>query len=563
MADFSGYEFDTDWKIESINQQTTAGTTATDVTGQTRDPYIAGSLESTGLSLLPIDVLDFSGLVQDGQDEFFMERIWIKPSTIALGNVISTVTTEVEVYNSFRDTSKSLTAAAANAGPGVSLSDVPTLPAVIAAQAGILFDVVTTSDGPPSIDGTIDLTVSGDGIAIPITGNRVIVLAFEPEAPIRETLEFLTDIIRSVDGREQRIALRKNPRQRLRYVFSLDEDSAARRKLNVRIFGAQAATFGLPVWFERARLTSAASATDTVIQVDTRYADFRAGSIAIVWTDEDTFDALVISSTTDSSITLSSPLENSYPVGTFVMPLRTARTTETIPRSKANVNLEQFTLDFLVTDNDANLADTSAFASFNSKALLEDLNISNGSVEEDFNRRIYVIDSLAGTLSQSSIWNGPGIASRLQWLAKSKQRVWEIRQLLHAFRGSQVTFYVPTFYKDLAPNASLGSGSTEMDIDNIGLVDTIGTTPIAPWDAIWVRLNDGTTIIRGITAISTISSTTERLTIDSGWPSTILISDIDRVSWLRLSRIADDRVTIDHSRVGQARVTIPTIGVQQ
>src|SRR6056297_1376718 len=373
-----------------------------------------GGAQNTNDPGLPEVIFDFDGDTAGGYDLFYLERIWAVPGRIDLGNILTTITREVEIYNAFRETNKSLTAVTANAGPGVMLSDVPSLPATLVAQSGTLFDVVASTDGPPSIDGTINVTVSGESLSIPITGNRVIILPYEPESPIRETLEFLTDVLRATNGKEQRIALRKNPRQRLRYKFSMDEDSAQSRTLNTRIFGAQAALFGLPMWFERARLTSAASATDTTIDVDTRYADFRVGGVAIVWSDDQTFDALVIDSKTDSTITFSSGIVNNYPVGAFVMPMRTARTNDTVQRVKANVNLEEVTFDFLVSDNDANLADTSAFASFNSKVLLEDLNISNGDVSEDFNRRIYVIDSLAGAISQSTQWNGPAILSRIQ-----------------------------------------------------------------------------------------------------------------------------------------------------
>lgn len=506
---------------------------------------------------------DFAGHVELDPGQHFLEHVWTRPARIELGNIITTISREIEIYNAFRDDSKSMTAAAANAGPGVSFDGLPSLPATILAQTGLLFDVVITTEGPPSISGTLDFTVSGAALSIPITGNRVILLPYEPEIPIREVLEFATDILQSIDGSEQRISIRKHPRQLLSLTYQIDEDSSTRRKLNALLFAAQAGTFGIPVWFEKRKLDTSMSVSATVASVDTRYADFRVGSLAIVWSSETEFDALEIDSKTDSSLTFTSGVTFAHQAGALVMPLRTARTKETVGRSKYNVNLEQFELDFTVTDNEADIASVAAFDSHNSKVLLDSGNVSNGQVQEDFERRIYVIDNGTASISQLSKWTGPAIRSRQQFLARTRQRVWEIRQMVHALRGSQVSFYIPTFYKDLVPASALSSGSFELDVESTGLVDTIGSTPIGPWNAIWVRLNDGTVITRNVTTFATVSSTVERLTLDDSWGSTIAVEDVERISFLRLSRIANDRVIFDHARAGQARITFQTLGVQQ
>lgn len=342
---------------------------------------VSGDLDITEDSLIRYtSILDFEGYYEDGPGLFWFEMVHAHPIIMELGFVLTTITTEMEIYNAYRSESRTLTDADIDAGTGVEFSGLPSLPAVITQSSSETFDVVVSTSGPSTIDGTITFTVSGYEIVVIITGTRIVMFSYRPETPIRETLEFSTNILTSSTGLEQRVSIRKHPRQLIELAYKIEEDSD-RRKLQALLFNWQARTFGLPIWFEARKPTADITSGDTVVNVSTAYGDFREGSLAIVWQDADTYDSVEIDTVAANSLTFTSALSNSYTAArTLVMPLRTALTTGSLDGSQHPVNLDELKLGFLINDNEADIADDSAFDSYDSKVLLDDGNWMSSNV---------------------------------------------------------------------------------------------------------------------------------------------------------------------------------------
>lgn len=520
---------------------------------------IADGWEATGLGLVkgyPDD--DWVGARTEGPSQFWFEHFMITPSIVELGNIVTTIMVDLEIYNSARDAAVSLTAAANNAGVGVSFHDFPGLPWAIEPQVGLIVQVQVLTDGPPNINGTLDFTLNVGSLQATITGTRVVIFAFEPEAPITETLDFLTNVIQARDGSEQRISPRKCPRQA--FNFTLKLDGAQRRYFHSLLFGFQSGTFGVPVWFESKQLAVAATTGMFTIQVDTRWADFRVDGLAMVWTDDDTFDAQEIESMTDSSITFSSALLNNHAVGAMVMPLRLAVTQSTVGVNRHPMNLDEVVIKFQITDNDVDLADASAFDVHNGLVMLDGPNAMEGTIGDNLEHRLSRMDNLTGSVRQSSDWAGSHYNSTKQFECRTAAEVWAVRRLAHALRGSHVSFYLPTFYPDMVVTQSLTIGSLEMDIENIGYTSLVRN--LEPNTSIWILLTNGSVLTRQVVSSVVIDTATERLTVDAEWAATITAASIQCISFLRLCRIADDRVTFLHSRPGDASVQMVVTAVQ-
>ena len=494
------------------------------------------------------------------QDFFFFERIHYTPKVIELGNILTSTVVEIEIYNAFRDASQTFTSATANAGAGISFSGLPSLPSEIPAQNGAIFDVDVSTIGPPNIDGTLDFVTDPANISIPITGSRVVMFAYQPERPVVEVLEFMTDTIRAADGTEQRVSQRLNPRQQIEMTLRLIEGDERRQALTL-LKGWHPRVFGIPIWWEARPLgADAATATDT-ITVDTAYMDLRVGSLAIVWSDSDYFDALQVASFDASSITFESNLTHDFDeTTTLVMPLRVAHTEANLGIQRYLNALQDVKLKFHVIDNEVgDIADTAAFDEHNSKVLLDDPNLADGmSISDSLYQEIHRIDNRTAPISQFSTWDSSVPVTAKGFLGNSLQSIWEVRQLVHALRGSQVSFYLPTFYHDMIVVEDLASGSALMDIENIGYSDYING--VEPFKSIWVEMNDGTILTRQVISATIIDADTERLTVDSDWGELYDKDDIARVSFLRKVRIADDRVTFVHDLPGTAKIKMNVIG---
>ena len=494
------------------------------------------------------------GQLDSAEDFFFFERIHHTPQLIELGNVLTSVVEEIEIYNAYRDDSQTFTSAIANAGAGIEFAGLPSLPAEMSPQSGVVFDVEISTEGPPSIDGTLDFVTDPASFDIPITGSRVVMFAFQPERPILEILKFKTDTIMAADGTEQRISQRLNPRQSFEMALRLPEGDERRRALTL-LKGWHHRVFGVPIWWEARPLGADVNSGSSIITVPTAHADFRVGSLAIVWSDSDYFDALQIASFDGSSITFESNLTHDFDaVATLVMPLRVAYAEAAFDIQRYLNDLQDVRCRFDIIDNEVgDIADTSNFSSHNSKVMLDDYNLIDGrTLQDNFHRELQRIDNATAAINQFSTWESSVPVTQKGFLGNSLQDVWEVRELIHALRGSQVSFYLPTFYKDFVVVQDLASTSFLMDIENIGYSGYING--VEPFKSIWIELNNGTIYTRQVESSVVIDANTERLTVDVAWPSLIDKDDIYRVSLLRKVRIADDAIQFLHELPGTARI---------
>lgn len=523
---------------------------------------LSGSLSATADNLVKTTpVTDYAGVFKEGPGAEWFEKLLAYPSVIELGNILTITTRDIEIYNSFRDVAQTLSTATNNAGTGISFDNLPTLPATIPPNNGRIFQVVVSTQGQPTIDGTLDFTTSLYPLSIAITGTRVVMMAWEPHGEIQETLEFLTDILRSANGKEQRIRVRNYPRQVFDLFYHIPEGEEL-RKLEAFLYKWHPQTFGVPVWFEAKKLTAAATTGDTTLYLPTSYADFREGSLLIVWSDYKTYDALEIGTINANSIVTTSGVTRDYPRGAKVMPLRTAITKQEISGDKYPVNLHTVAIKFYITDNEVDIGSTAGFSSYNSKVMFDDPNwIPRETNTDTLKNNVHSIDNLIGSPIQFSDWVNSHFISSKGFFCRNPQKVWEMRQVLHALAGRQKSFYLPTFYNDMVVVNTLTNGTDAMDIENISYTDFVNATQ--PNKSLYIVLNDGTIITREVQSASVIDATTERLIVDANWPYDILPTDIRRISYLRLGRFARDEFEINHNNAGQATLKTPVQGVIQ
>jgi len=492
---------------------------------------------------------EHAGLFGDVAYPDWFEDYHVIPRVLDLGNVLGTTTAALVIHSAYRRTTGSWTGFTNNAGAGVELSGEPALSATMYVHEDYGFSVVVSTNGPASVDSTLDFIFDGTTtISVPITLQRLVLFPVRPEIPYRETLSFLTDIIRSDDGSEQRIAVRKNPRQLFEWNVALDTGTFDQSRVNTLLFDWQGRVWGVPIWHEQTKLTAAASSGVTSFTVDsTADADYRVGGLFLVYTDAQTFDVLEVSATTATTITAATASGASHAVNAVVCPLRTGVMESNVASSRYPTLDQTLRVLFRVKDNEANIGDTSAFSSYNSKVLLDGCNVMRGAtVPENFITNLAILDNNTGQVYQNPIWSRGKRSSSLTLSAHTKAEVWDTRQLFHALRGRQVSFYLPTFAKDLLPDNDLTSGSPDLDIVNVGYVGF--TQDRQPKDRLWIRLNDGTTYTRRVLSSATTSATRETLTLDANWPSNISQASIDRISFLEEVRLDSDEIEVLHER---------------
>lgn len=520
-----------------------AQTSLDDGSWEQNEPTAADGNKHTGIDII------------DGAEALWFEAAHLIPRLVQnVGNVVTEQTISCDLYNADRKNSITVSSVTDNLGNGFQVIGVPATPFNIESQDSLLFSIKVLQSGDLQIDGTYTLTLStGETYTISIIGSRILLIPVRPEAPLREHLEWETKIIQAVDGGEQRIANRGTPRGLFELTYK-----EGRKRVEMLLFDRMSKLVGIPAWHEPAFVSSAATAGDFTINVGTtNYANFYVGGNAVVFQDEHTFDVLEIQSMTATSLTFTSDLANSYAVNTQVMPLLTGFLEATAPAVKAAYNGQEFKVRAHIRATTNDIASAAAFSTYNSKPFLDDPNLIAGRLSEIFEQKVFVLDNLSGDREQFSAWDRSVRRSRKGFKTNSRQELWELRQLLHYLKGRQVSFYIPTFSKDLVPNQTLINSQSTFTMDNIGY--TLNARNRWSKEVIRLHLTDGTILVRTIQNSAEISDAVEQLTVDTAWPYDIQPSDIERVEFLEKVRFdTDDIMMIHFNAIGTMECIVPT-----
>lgn len=500
----------------------------------------------------------------------WFEKCHVFPGRIDLGNVLSVQVRELELFNAFRRPLEPVTweTFVNNAGAGITVTNLPGLPFVIEAFDSFVVDVSISTSGPPSITGSLDFTFSAPTAAtfvVPVTGNRITIFQYRPQTPIRELLIFKTDIIKLFDGSEQRIKLREAPRQVFDFTVRTDDDRT-RDKINAVLFDWQARVFGIPLWHEAEPLTAAIAIDDLVINFDTTTSDYRIDSLVMVYDGNFNFEALEVDSFTASSITVKTGFVKAFDtLSAIVMPIRTAYTKPSLQNSRFAIGPSDFRMNFEVLDN-VDLADIGATTTYQgagqtiAKPVLDGLNFMPGNtIDEGLRRKVVELDTQVGPKITLSPWSKSKPLYQFALEAATRLEVWNFRKLMHFLKGSQTAFYIPTGRRDFKPLADIGDSASSFNVPNIGWTDFVES--VTPRSDLQILRTDGTQSLHEITGSTVISEDVELITIAPPISPALPLVELDRMSILTLSRIMDDRVTIDHRRPGEARLSIKSTGV--
>lgn len=502
-----------------------------------------------GKTSFVVNAVHVAEFMDEGWVDFF-ENFHVVPRSFDFGNILSTQTSPLDVFSGYRRDERTWSSFTNNAGAGTELLGIPSLPTTMYPLEGYAMTLEVSTSGNPSVDDDLAFVFDfgGDTINVPIVLNRIVLFPVKPEVPYTERLQFLTDVMPKESGKEQRIKLRKNPRQLFDWRVRIDDGTFDKGRMDTLLFDWQSRTWGVPIWHEATELSVAATAGDLTINVGTTAdADYRVDELVMIYTDGENFDVQTIDSFTATTITLKNAILNSYAVGADVAPLRTANMKKQVGASRFRSADQELIASFRILDNDSDLADVTGWDTYNSKILLDTCNVMRGqSLEESYLRDIIVMDGSVGLTSQDSPWDNGKRSTTLTLRANSRAEVWDLRQLMHYLGGRQVSFYVPTFGKDLISTTALATASQDLVITNIGYTQFVRERQ--PRNHIWVRLVDGTVLTREITAAVETSSTLETLTIDSPWGQDVALADIDRISYLEEVRFNSDTISIEYAR---------------
>lgn len=380
--------------------------------------------------------------------------------------------------------------------------------------------------------------------AVPTTLKGTIALLPLPaEAPLRESLEWKTDVMIANSSAEQRLSVRNHPRQAFRMTVPAN---AGRTRLALNtLYGALRQRWGIPVWTE-AQLIGAVSSGATTLAATVDIYDFRASSLALLYQSPTQFQVLEID--TVGSGVLNLLAETQAFTNAWLMPLRVGRLAEAVDR-KTNGYTNSIDLSWDVDDN---LGWTPAApAQFLGNDIYYDAPIiGSDTLSDSIDQRADIADYELGLVASKTPWARPQIARPHRSVLENAAAVRAYRNWLHRRRGKFRAFWLPTFEADLRVLSTGTLGSTII----------ISNDDYQTWSRrrhIAVETAAGVWLPRTITDSSFIDATQVQLTLDS--TLNVAATQVARVSYLGLKRLNTDRVELNWRGGGVVESSVTTL----
>lgn len=523
------------------------------------DGYVGASVDGDGLvGELPRVV---SGNIWPAVNDTFYNRILIDPSQLDMGNLLSNQARVIKVWNGFL-VQKELQGFQRLNDTGISVTEPVTPPYQMRPLEQLNYVLSVTTDGPAVIDAKYVWTVDGVEYSAAVTGRRVVVWPFGPNwsTEVTEILEWLTNILRSFDGSEQRRSIRTKARRTFSYTFQTARHESARAE-NL-LWGWQNRIYALPVWTDKSKLDDDQVQGDTVVSLPTDTYCFTAGGLAAFFADASSIEVVEIDTVNPGNLVLKRPLEGNWPKGTTVMPVVLGHLPTSVPlarrSSQAVVGVLTFTCDPVSVDPFT--PDAAAPVTYNGLEVLQRQPNWGESLSNDFQYQFDTVDQLTGAIGWDQTEEFPRIQRTYPWLLNGRQQILAFRQMLGRLRGQSKTLYVPTWHDDFVVTRTIGAADVGISVLDNEFRQMVGTDPTR--DRVMIRLKDGTNFYRQIVGISTDGAYTI-LTIDAPLNREVQVSQVKTVHLLMRSRLAADSITLSWRSGRVAVVNTPFITVKE
>jgi len=375
---------------------------------------------------------------------------------------------------------------------------------------------------------------------------------------VLENLSWLTDVLSSEIGTEQRRGSRRYPRRSFEAGFL--RTGAARARIDNYLSAVGRAVGMVPLWHEQYPLGVASldgSVTFPVGTLATR--EFRLGDLVMVTAgNPDVYDVLTVTAhdtLTDTIMLQGLTAIGPWPEKSRIIPLRRARLLEWSKLSNVSDRVGVSQLRFTLSD-----VDTQFIASWGYCAPLWRFKPDRqDAIEVDYMRSDFPLDFEAGVIDVLDPSNRAQIVMSMKVKMFNRAQVHAFRAFLYMARGRAVRFYVPTFNDDIQALGNMAGPTFDGKINGYSEYHEV---PQEARRIVGVVFKDGRpTIYRNIVTTAPIASGVppfrqigERFTLDQDMPP-ILADDIERMMFVVPSRFDGDSIDIAHAVSGSHAAT--------
>lgn len=351
--------------------------------------------------------------------------------------------------------------------------------------------------------------------------------------------EFRTDVITTRAGKEQRRALRTNPRKFVEFSSAFTGD-------NWRLFTTSMQFAQRTDWYfaDKSRVVIAPDGMPVGDEVEVSEAAgwLIAGAKVVLQEgpNSDRQEVFTISTVVGTTVTFTTPTSDDWPVNTLVFPallgwLRGEVAGAPLRGTMIDV---QFGIEVEPTEETIEPA-LPADATFNGRDVwtLEPFAFRPAVLSHTQYRE--VVDPLSGPVSR---FHPVEFASRL-WRAEfpmsDPDNADKVRSFFENMKGARGEFYLPTFEYDLKPKVLSAAGSATLRVE--GTLTEVAYNGSTTHKCVAVTHADGSIQYNEVASITTNAGDTV-ITFQDTWLDPVEVTD--RVSWMPVWRFASDILDI-------------------
>lgn len=293
---------------------------------------------------------------------------------------------------------------------------------------------------------------------------------------ITERLSWLTDIMESETGAEQRRALRPHPRRSIEASFL--REGANRSRLDMFLAGVGQHEFLLPLWHEQVKMPNGITLGATGVALGangTQHREFRSRDIVFVNNgDPNDYDLLEVAEVESDRFGWATPPRRDWPPGTRIFPCRIARIIEPPQLTNLSGRVATLQVRFELVEPDVRTpawgeyVDDVPFFSFRPDW--------KRAVDLDYTRKSYLLDNQASLVQIADWSNEARVGMRLGLTLFGRSQVFAFRQMLAAARGRAARFYIPSYTEDVRVASDIAGGTQYLDVEPMGFTDAMATS---------------------------------------------------------------------------------------
>lgn len=368
-----------------------------------------------------------------------------------------------------------------------------------------------------------------------------------PDVPVKETWEFLTDVIQAYDGTEQRIALRSKPRSDIRFTVQILDLVQRREQYNI-LYNSTGRKAVIPLYHHGINLTQDSPIGTSRLYFESNLTQIIEGeTITLIEARTEQVVIGTVDTVFADGCSITGSLGQNVGKGWFVYP-----SISVYLKENTGLDMSSITGELTIIGESSNPITpvrtnaSPTITSFNGLPVLNRRPLIKA--DELFDIRKEIIDNDVG-LPQLIRYKDPHptIKGTRKWLVDRYDGESEdyFRKFFDDQKGAQKAFYMPTWLPDL----TLAQGFTPSISSGLLVINEqdylVNYFPYNTWKCIAIEYENLATTYHEVQSATQLPDGTVSLVIDPILSSDPEVVNITRISYLMRVR-GDDRFVREH-----------------